>query len=694
MPQQSSHQKVGSHHLKRIAYLYIRQSTLRQVFENSESTRRQYDLRQRAVALGWAVEQISVIDDDLGLSAASADGRQGFQRLVAEVGLGRAGIVMGLEVSRLARNSIDWHRLLEICAVTDTLILDEDGVYDPSHFNDRLLLGLKGTMSEAELHVLRARLRGGILNKARRGELKVRLPVGLVYSPDDRVVLDPDTQVQESVRALFRMYRETGSATATVKAFHNRGISFPRRLQTGKRPAPLLWSEIRHSTVLNILKNPRYAGAFAFGRHRTRRLPNGKTQVSSLPREEWIALIHDSHEGYITWAEFEENQSRLAEARPGRATRATRAPAREGPALLQGLVICGRCGQRMTVRYHSRKDTLVPEYRCAREGVARGVPICQFIPGASIDAAMGDLLVKAISPKAIEVALSVCREVRARIEEADRLRGRQVERARYEADLARTRYMQVDPNNRLVADVLEADWNAKLRALTSAQEAYDARRAADRADLSEDQRQAIHRLASDFPAIWRDPRTPQRERKRILRLLIEDITLLKAEQVHVHIRFRGGSTRSLTLPRQKPAGEARKTSPELVAEIDRLLDDHTLGEIPALLEKRGFKSGTGKTPNRRIVRKIYDKYGLRPRYDRLRATGLLTVCEVAHQLDVSVCTVKIWRRSGRLRALRYNDKEGCLYEEPGPDAPEKYEWHKGRKKGQYGKVSTSRADEV
>jgi DNA invertase Pin-like site-specific DNA recombinase len=350
-----THQKVKASHLKRDAYLYVRQSTIRQVFENTESTKRQYGLRERAVALGWPLERIHVIDSDLGQSGASAVDRAGFQQLVSEVGIGRAGIVLGLEVSRLARNSTDWHRLLEICALTDTLILDEDGIYDPSHFNDRLLLGLKGTMSEAELHVLRARLRGGIVNKARRGELWITPPVGLVYNDQGEVILDPDKQVQQSLRLLFETYRRTGSATATVKSFRQQGLLFPRRLRAGPRPGELVWVELGHSQTLRVLHNPRYAGTFAFGRSRTQKNVDGGITVKWLPRDQWDTVIPGNHAGYISWEEFEENQRRLREAAQACGQDRRKSPPREGPALLQGLVVCGICGNRMTVRYHVRK---------------------------------------------------------------------------------------------------------------------------------------------------------------------------------------------------------------------------------------------------------------------------------------------------------------------------------------------------
>ena len=306
-----THQKVKTVHLQRNAYLYIRQSTLRQVFENSESTKRQYALRQKAVALGWPEDRIIVIDTDLGQSGASAADREGFQRLVTEVSLGRAGIVLGLEVSRLARNSSDWHRLLEICALTEALILDEDGIYDPAHFNDRLLLGLKGTMSEAELHVLRARLQGGILNKARRGELVIRPPIGLIYNSEGRLVLDPDKQVQEALRLLFDTFRRTGAAMATVRTFRCQNLLFPRRVQVGPQKGDLVWGVLGLSQVLRILHNPRYAGAFAYGRSHARKSMDGGFKIIHLPKEEWETLIPEAHAGYISWEDYEQIQKRL-----------------------------------------------------------------------------------------------------------------------------------------------------------------------------------------------------------------------------------------------------------------------------------------------------------------------------------------------------------------------------------------------
>lgn len=664
-------QKVTPGQLKRDAYLYIRQSTLRQVMENTESTQRQYALRQRAVALGWPADRISVIDSDQGQSGAAPGERVGFQRLVAEVGMGRAGMVMGLEVSRLARNCSDWHRLLEICAMTETLILDEDGVYDPADFNDRLLLGLKGTMSEAELHLLRARLRGGILSKAKRGELQAPLPVGLVYNDDAQVILDPDQQVQKSIRLLFRTFRRTGSAMSTMSAFRKEGLEFPRRLRKGPNKGDLVWGALEHARVLQVLHNPRYAGAFVFGRSRTYKRPDGTEACTRLPRDQWHTLIPDAHPGYITWAEYEENQQRLRENAQSLGEERRKSPPREGPALLQGLAVCGICGARMTARYHLRYETLVPDYVCQRGHIRRGESRCQKVPGAGVDEAVGNLLMESVNPVALEVSLGVESELQARLDEADRLRRQQVERAQYEADVARRRFMQVDPDNRLVADNLEGEWNEKLRRLTEAREEYERLQQQDRAILGEEQRRNILALATDFPRLWRDPQTPDRERKRMVRLLLEDVTLMKDGEITIHVRFKGGATRTLHLPLPLTAWQKRQTSPKVIAEIDRLFDDHTEVEIAALLNEHGYRSGADQEFSSLIVGNIRRRYGLRRRYDRLRDRGMKTEEEMAESLGVCPATIKRWRRYGLLRAHRYSEKHQFLYEPPGDLVPTK-----------------------
>lgn len=689
-----ANQKVQARHLRRRAYLYVRQSSMRQVFENTESTKRQYALRQRAIALGWSAEQIIVVDDDQGQSGASADGREGFQRLVAEVGMGNVGIVMGLEVSRLARNSSDWHRLLEICALTDTLILDEDGVYDPAHFNDRLVLGLKGTMSEAELHVLRARLRGGIISKARRGELESPVPVGLVHDERARVVLDPNARVRETLEYFFEVFRRTGSAMGVVKTFRRENVLIPRRIRRGPNRGELAWSPLEHSRALEILHNPRYAGAFFFGRTRQRRRPDGGSFFVALPREEWIALIPNAHPGYIGWDEFEENQRRLQENAAAHGSDRRRSPPREGSALLQGLVICGRCGERMTVRYNHDTGTPYPSYVCQRHGIQNGVAPCQSIVGTTLDATIGKILVELVTPLTLEVALAVQDELAAHAGEADRIRHLEVEHMQYEADLARRRYMQMDPANRLVADELEREWNDRLRAVQAAQEKYEQHKKHACTTLQADERARVLSLATDFPSLWNDPSTSARERKRMVRLLIEDVTLSRSDHIRADIRFRGGVTKSVTLPLPAPSWLLRKTDSDVIAEIDALLDHHTHQEIAAILNARGRRSGEGKPFHSLMVRRLEKDYRLRSRRERLRAAGMLTLAEIAAKLGVSTSTVKIWRLCGQLKAHAFSDKPEHLYEPPGADAPALRKWKGLSKIRQERKVMAEKAKEV
>jgi len=653
--------KVSAGHLKRNAFLYVRQSSLRQVRENTESAARQYALRQRAIDLGWCSDQIVVVDEDQALSAASSSEREGFQRLVAEVGMGHAGLVLGLEVSRLARCCSDWHRLLEICALTETLILDEDGLYDATHFNDRLLLGLKGAMSEAELHMLRARLRGGALNKASRGELAFRLPTGYVRDADGQAVIDPDQQIQQAVRLLFQTFRQVGSANGTVRFFREQNLKFPTLLQRGPRKGEVVWGPLTCGRTASVLRNPCYAGAYAYGISRDSGRVDGRRHCELLPPEQWHTLILDAHEGYIFWDRYEENRQQLAANTRGHRL----CPPGDGPALLQGIAVCGLCGGRMSIRYQQGRGGIYPSYECRGLGNTQALPICQFIPGQHIDRAIGDLLLEVISPTALEVALSVQEEMERRCEEVDLIRRQEVERAQYEADMARRRYMQVDPDNRLVAGTLEAEWNQKIEALAVAQDQYDRRRAHNRSLLNDEARSRVLELATNFPALWNNPKTPNRERKRLVRLAIEDVTLIKAEKVSVDVRFKGGATRSFTLPRLRPPHEEYRTPEEVVREIDRLLDEHTCGEIAAILNDRGLRSGWGKTFHAQRVTRIQEAYKLPSRHERLRRRGLITRRELSAKLGITKSKLDHMRRRDALPVRRHKlDGNHYMYEPP------------------------------
>jgi DNA invertase Pin-like site-specific DNA recombinase len=656
--------KIKPSHTQRAAYIYVRQSTPGQVEHNRESTARQYALADRACQLGWPKEQVTIIDEDLGLSGSSTDKRSGFARLTSEVALAHVGIVLGLEVSRLARNNADWYRLLELCGITDTLIGDNDGVYHPALFNDRLLLGLKGTMSEAELHILRARLIGGQRAKASRGELEMKLPVGLVNDGTGKVVFDPDNQVQAAVRTFFETFRRTGSATRTVRSFREQGLLFPRRVSSGPHQGELAWGPLLHWRALRALQNPRYAGAFAYGRYQARRRPDGTEVRTPLPREQWHTLIRDAHPGYISWDQYEENLRRLHDNGQAYGADRRHGPPREGPALLQGLAVCGRCGGRMTVRYYVSHHEVLPEYTCQRDGIEHARPICQRILGGALDQAIGELLVQTVSPLALEVALAVQDELEARAREVDRMRRQQVERARYEAELAQRRYLRVDPDNRLVADSLEAEWNTKLRALAAAQEEYERQLAGEDGVLNANQRRLVMTLATDFPRLWRDPATPQRERKRMVRLLLEDVTLTRADEVVAQIRFRSGATHTLRLPLPLSAPELRKTPSTVVAEIDRLIDEHTDMEIAEILNARGLRPGVADRFSITIIYQLRMKYRLENRFCRLRRQGMLTLEEMTAASGLHPTTVKDRATKGHLVSSVYNDKGQRLYAPP------------------------------
>ncbi|HUO69753.1 MAG TPA: recombinase family protein [Solirubrobacteraceae bacterium] len=491
------------------------------------------------------------------------------------------------------------------------------------------------------------------------------LPVGLVTDPTGKVVLDPDAAVQQAVGHLFDTFARTGSARAVVQTFNRDGLLFPARVRFGERKGELVWSPLTHSRVLRTLHNPRYAGAFAYGQRRTRKTPAGKTTTSAVPREEWT-LIPDAHAGYITFEQYEHNLRTLQANATAHGTDRVGGPAREGTALLQGLAVCGRCGQRMTVRYHTRKGVKVPDYQCVRENIQIAGEKCQVIQGAGIDATVSRLLVDTVTPMALEVALNVQAELEARADDADKLRRTHVERARQRTELARRRYLAVDPDNRLVADTLEADWNDALRALQTAQDEYERQTAAANAALTKQHKQRIRQLASDFPKLWNDPATPARERKRIARLLIDDVTLTKTDQVHMHVRFRGGQTTTLTIPKALNSWQARQTPAEILAEIDRLLDEHTDRGTAEQLNQLGRRSGMNQPFTRRIVINIRRHNNLPSHSERLRARGLLTQQEIAQRLGVHPNTIHAWRRAGLLHAHKANDKNDYLYEPPTP----------------------------
>jgi DNA invertase Pin-like site-specific DNA recombinase len=656
--------KIRPDHLERLAFVYVRQSTLFQVRENTASTARQYDLAQRARDLGWSEASITVIDQDQGRSGSSATDRDGFQLLIAQVGLGQAGAVLSLEASRLARSCSDWYRLLEICALTDTLVIDEDGVYDPSQYADRLLLGILGTMSEAELHWLRNRLLGGKLARAEQGELRMRPPVGLVFDVARRLVLDPDEEVQQAVRLLFALFEQTGSALAVVRHFSAHHLLFPDRLWGKAHDGELLWKPLRHGRVLDVLHNPRYAGAYVYGRTqtRTRALPGEPPRVKGRTRRvataDWPIVRHDAHPGYIPWEQFLRNQQRLDDNCTTRGND-RRGAVREGHALLQGLVLCGQCGRRMNVRYIRNGTT--PSYECVQMHKQQGGRTCQFARGDGVDAAVARLFLEALQPAQLEVSLATLEQVEEQARQVERQWRLRLERAGYEADLARRRFLAVEPENRLVARNLEKDWNEKLAAVEKLQREQDALGLGAAPRLGPEERQRILNLAEDLPALWHAPTTTPAERKQLLRLLVKDVTLTKeATTIRVALRWQTEACTVVAVPRPPRSCDARRTPAAVVERVRALAGDHSDRQVAERLNAEGFQSGRGGSFTASKVQWIRYVHEIRsgcpegpaacPK--QRRGDGRYSARAAAKALNVDVSTIAAWCQSGRLDGVQ------------------------------------------
>lgn len=655
--------KVQAEHLDRQALIYVRQSTLAQVLENTGSQARQYDLTQRAVELGWPPERIVVIDQDQGCSGATAIGRKGFEFVIAEVGLGQAGAVFSLEASRLARSCSEWYRLIEICALTHTLVVDEEGVYDPTQYNDRLLLGIKATMSEAELHWLRSRLLGGKLEKARQGHLWLPLPTGLVYDPTGQVRLDPDEEVQHTIQLLFDLFEELGTATAVVKSFKRQHLLFPTRQWEGTQPGELIWKPLSLQRVLAILHNPTYAGAYAYGRSQSRRCPiaeSGQRVVKHrLPKpEDWTFLLPEAHPGYITWEQFLRNQDRLRDNCTSPAED-RRGPTREGTALLQGIVLCGRCGRRMMVRY--LEDGVTPVYHCNRAYHLFGEPVCQTVRGDGVDAAVAQFFLEAMQPAQLEISLATLVQIEAQARQIEAQWQRRLERARYEADVARRRLFAVEPENRLVARTLERDWNEKLAEVERLERDALTWPKPTVLLLSPSDRQRILALAQDLPTLWHAGTTTFDERKQLLRCLIKDVTLTRqGDLIHLGIRWQTEAVTELDIPRPPRGGENRRTAPTVIERIRLLASTHTDRQIAALLNQEGLVTGGGQPFTDDKVEGIRHKYAIPTACPEgpwvcpsgQRADGRYCTQAVAELLNVCDSTILRWCEAGRLDSLQ------------------------------------------
>jgi DNA invertase Pin-like site-specific DNA recombinase len=646
--------KIKPTHIQRVACVYIRQSTPGQVEHNRESTARQYALADRAAQLGWPKEQVIIIDDDLGLSGSTTDKRSGFARLTSEVALANVGIVLGLEVSRLARNNADWYRLLELCGVTDTLIGDNDGVYHPALFNDRLLLGLKGTMSEAELHIIRARLDGGIRNKAARGELRRGLPVGFIWGEQDgEVLFHPDEAVTGALRTVFERFAEFGSARRVWLWFRSEGLSFPLQTMPAGMPGPIRWVAPTYHALHQVLTNPVYAGAYTYGKTRYERYvdENGavRKRIRHLPMDQWSVLIQNHHPGFIDWVTFQTNQARLdsnTRPKPHQAGGAVR----EGSALLQGLATCGHCGRRLHVHYRGRNSA--PGYHCAGKDLVNGRGVyCLNVGGMVIEQAVANAFLEVVTPAAVQATMLSVQQLQANHDAALSQWRLEVERTRYEAHRAERRYRNVEPENRLVGRGLETEWENRLRDLAAA-EAELRRREQQRPNpIGPEQLKRIQMLGSDIRQVWTAPAITDRDRKELLRTLLEEVILnLKRAEGHAHLtlRWRGGAITVLDVPvpRFKPMGP--RTDEDTISLLRRLAALYPDEVIAGIFNRQDRKTATGERFTANQVGSLR-RYRNIPRFQPSAEppTGeLVSIRKAAHILGMNTSSIHRWLTDG------------------------------------------------
>ena len=673
--------KITEQHLRRRAVVYVRQSTMTQVERNHESRARQYALRQRAIDLGWPAGAVTVMDEDLGRSGASSEGRLGFKELVAEVGLGHVGLILALETSRLARSSADWHQLLDLCALTGALIADQDGIYSPGNFNDRLLLGLKGTMSEAELHLIRARLDGGLRNKAQRGELEQNLPVGFDRDDDGHTVLTADEQVRHAIGRVFELWQRIGSCRQVVAMLRDENQRVPRRSVGSRR---VRWLPATYGSVHAFLTNPAYAGAFVFGRTSQKKQldPTGRIRrrTIDLPIEQWSVCLPEHHPGYVSWDEYLGTRERLrANVRPkGQGGGA----AREGVALLQGIVRCGRCGRRMQVAY-SGNNGQVPRYACVRAHQMHGTDTaCQSLGALRLEKAVIAAFLEAITPAGVRASAEAIGELER--DHHERLHGQQlaVERTEFEAGRAQRQFDACEPEHRLVARTLEARLEQTLAELAHERRKLaelEARRPEPLTDL---ERQALTRLIRDLPRIWTAETTTPRDRKELLRTLISEVIVtIKEEprQAETEIIWEGGARTELTVPLVKRGSERNRTSEDTIELIRKLAAHTTDQQIAAILNKQGRRTGTSLVFNEPRVRSVRLKHGIPTAPPPDPASDLFTVAQAATELSVAETTIYRWLRAGLLPAeqttahapwrIRLTDEVRSRFV---PDVPDNY----------------------
>lgn len=650
--------KINGRHLDRWAVVYVRQSSMQQLVHNQESTRMQYGLVDRAVALGWPRERVVVIDDDLGRSGASAEGRPGFQRLVADVGLDRVGLVLGIEMSRLARSCRDWHQLLEVCAVFGTLLADLDGVYDPVHHNDRLLLGLKGAMSEAELHVIKQRMQAGRLNKLQRGELSITPPTGYMRRLSGEIVKDPDEQAQTVIESIFAAFERVGTIDGVLRHCVEQGLQLPWRSRTGANKGELEWRRANRETLACMLKNPAYAGAYVWGRRRTdvRRKKPGRPKTGQVivPQGEWQVCIKDHLPAYISWEQYERNLKQINDNAPK-----AKGAVRKGLSLLAGLVHCGRCGARMHVRYSANARHY---YECVQARVSFGGPRCQSLSGKHLDAFIVEQALRALQPAALEVSLQVAADVQARRDELHAHWRQRLERAKFEADRAFRQYDAVDPENRLVARGLERRWEQALSEQQLLQDAYAREAAQAPSVLTQGEHEAIRGIARDLPALWHGETTTVQDRQTVLRHLIERIAVVvddKSERVQVTVTYKGGHETDGEFTRSVGSLQQLSSHEQLLIKVAQLRHEgHDLRAIAGELNALGFRSPRKHMAfTATMVHDLLQRQGLTR---SARTTAMIEanewpIIDLARELGMPKVTAYRWATRGVFQARERSD---------------------------------------
>lgn len=669
------HPKINEHHRQRLAYIYIRQSTLRQVAENQESQDLQYQLVARAGALGWPQARIEIIDEDLGKTAVTAHHRTGFQRLFTDIGTGKVGILLVTDVSRLARNCADWYQLLDLTVINDVLVCDSGGVYNARAYDDRMLLGIKGAFSEAQWHIMRQQMQAARLNKAKRGELALRLPVGYDRLPNGKVIKLPDQQVQTAIQRIFHLFAQHGSCRAILRQMRRDGLSLPRRRRNAIGQWGIIWVKPAYTHIYHVLKLPAYAGAYAYGKRKQTQLPGkpGTQYGRRLPPNEWQVLLHDAFPAYISWEEYMKNQRTLAQN--WQATRfadgkqpnlgshnapfshkgavAHRGAVGKGRALLQGIVKCGRCGRRMRVRYRDK-----PAYMCEADKMQFDEPRCQFFPYAHVDQAVVVAFLEAVQPIAIEAALSTLAEMETEQTLLQKQWQQQLERAAHTVAVAKTRYEQVDPRLRLVAAELEQAWEAALQKQHALQQEWE-RIQAVQANLSTTDMTMVRQLAADLPALWSAETTTIPDRKQLLRTLIANVTLDSTKETgitHIAIRWQTGGITQTTAKRPR---QGHPSNPQLLQRVRELAqagqDDEQIAvrlNAEGIVSSWHVKDDPAYVPGQPVsywhwerVRNLRNKHkiGTNP-----AAAGLVKAAVAAKRLGVSISVLLDWFRRGLL----------------------------------------------